>query len=110
MERNIIVYGAGHWSTRGELEGKIEYWGFGLEIDGKEIPAEQMLGLHSDKTRNFYGEIKPYLPDNYQDKMVPPIHIPDSVGWSLDIPLRDFKEPEKVEGILKTYFPQSFEE
>ncbi|MEK6883802.1 MAG: hypothetical protein AABY22_29505 [Nanoarchaeota archaeon] len=109
MEQNIVVYGAGHYSVMGELEGKIGYWSFGLEIDGEEIPAEQMLDLHSKKTRNFYTKIKPYLPDNYLSRMIPPVQVPDSVGWSFDIPLKDFKNPDKVLKILEKYFPEALD-
>lgn len=105
----IELYGIGHWSTVGEIEGLSEYWEWGLNINGQEIPLEQVLSKHSKETKRFYEEIKSYLPDNYKDEMSYPIHIPGPEGCAFSVELQEFKEPKKVEGILKKFFPKSFE-
>ncbi len=110
MDKQIQLYGVAHWSTQGEIEGKLEYWNWGLKVDEEEIPPEQMLERGTEEALNFYREIKPHFPEDPRNRMHAPMHIPGPEGWTFYVSLTEFREPEKARKILENYFPQTFEE
>jgi hypothetical protein len=110
MDKQITVYAVGHWSTQGNLEAELFEWG--LDVNGKyvdETYGDHVLKNRDGAGRQFYQEIRPYLPDNHKRMVCPPSGIPGGT-WAVDFPLKSFKEPEKVLTILKKYFPKTFQE
>lgn len=108
MDYNTIdVLGVAHWSARGSIDS--EMWEWGLLIDEKRIAADNHLQMQTEKAANFVKDLKPNFPDDYEDRMVHPVHIPgDCLG--LRIPLSDFKNPDAVYSILRQYFPKDIKE
>jgi len=105
MDYNKInIFGTAHWSARGSIDS--DMWNWGLEIEKKDIPQENWLKDRTEEATNFVKELKSYFPDNYQERMQHPVHVPGD-SLNLEIPLNDFKEPNKVYSILKNYFPKN---
>ena len=105
-KRTYGVYAIGHWSTRGNLEDDLFEWGF--FVNGRDAFDfnERLNGRGNG--RQFYKEIKPHLPDDYESRLEPPHCVPGGV-WSLFIPVNDFKNPESIVDIVKKYFPKTME-
>lgn len=94
---NIEIHGVAHWSVRGELKRKLWYWGIRVNNWEEGRVLTDGPGVH------FVKEIEPYLPDNYDLRLIPPDGIPGGT-WSFSIPLHKTKDPIKVKKILQRYF------
>ena len=103
----IRVFGVAHWSARGDIDSQM--WSWGLDVDEKEIPLEDRLKIRTQESADFVREIKPYFPDNYEQRMVHPVHIPGDT-LSLTISLPEFKNPNATYGILQRYFRDNLTE
>jgi hypothetical protein len=99
----LDVIGVAHWSARGSIDSDV--WEWGLLVDQEEVTKGHRLEIRTEEATDFVNDLKPYLPDNYESRMVSPDCIPGGC-FSLKIPLTDFKKPEEVYSILQKYFPK----
>ncbi len=107
MNRKLIIVGNAHWSVRGSLDSDL--WNWGLEIDDVFVTENNYLEQQTVAAKNFYNEIKLYLPSpRINCDMVYDGGIPGGT-WIFKVPLERTTIPIEVEKILRRYFPDAFE-
>lgn len=105
--KEIEIYSHGHFSTKGSLEHELVEWG--ILIDGNY--CFQFFGEHvlkGDQGVRFFHSIKPHLPQDYEERIIPPVHIPGD-GYSLRIPMAEFQDGG-IYDIISSHFPNSLSE
>ncbi len=129
MDRKIKIIGNAHWSVRGSLESDVRLWNWGIAINGEFVVKDTYLQQGTPIAREFYNEIKQYLPPVklfeediifHEARPYVPLHhekynmtfdggVPGGT-WTFQILLEETKNPEEVMKILTKYFPDAFRE
>ncbi len=111
----ITLDGVGHWSCGRDHENlEYPYWVWRVSIEGVKLTTEdyhamEIGGNGQAVGTEFIAELKEFLPATLpEDYYQFPEHVPGDHTF-VQIPLKDFRQPDKALEVLRRRFPLAFE-